>query len=1194
MKRLGTSELLCMLLLVICTGAFCAADVLSEPKNADFFISPDGDDNNPGTRDKPFATLNRARDAIRKISSGEKNRDIRVLLRGGEYFLDETVVFSLKDSASKGHTITYAAFPGEKPVFHSGIPVTGWRKLEDVPADLPAVARKHIYVAPIPRSLERFYTLYDGSERLPRARGHGFRQTNKWKGYHVPDQNTMTFPEGVIKDGSNVRDWEIVVITAGSWSMDVLPIETIDLQKNTLRTGLKASYALSPPPKELFEETAWFENTLFGLDEPGEWVLDTAQGLIYLWPIDGEPCNNIIAPSLTEFIRVEGDIDYAGPVDQPVRGLVFDGLTFTHADRYTWKENGTGYGLQHDWEAFDRPSAMIRLRGAEECAVANCQFTNSGATAIRLDLHSQDNRIIGNKINHLGGAGIVLAGYGPGVKDVNRNNQVVGNQIHNIGEIFWHSPGIFAWQSGANLIANNLIHNTPYTGIVVSGRITWSREKQEECSQTIRWKEVEKIIGVQGIDYNGWPDWETREQFLHGRNNLIVRNELHNVMEVLSDGNAIYVSGAGKGNIVRENYVHDCPSRFIVQAIRCDDDQHETIIDRNIISKIGGWSEYIIIKGRNYITGNIMASPLNAPKRGMLVLKPDDPGGTDGSIVAGNIFYANRANDIIYGELFDRQNKRKGLLANCRADKNVYFNTKQRNWAKAHLKVQQARGRELNSISEDPAFVGISEGQFGYRENSPVTDLGITPIDISLIGLPNSKEDTACRQQVPDRPNIIFIFADDVGWGDLSCYGNPDAKTTALDQLASEGTLFTHFYVPGSVCSPSRVGIMTGQYPARHRVFGHYFTPALNSRRNMPNELDSNVFTLTDMLQSGGYVTGHFGKWHLGYHDPSPHSEYGIDVYQTNKHSNVPGKDILDFGSPEARPVSSKRIIDASLDFIREHHDKPFYANVWLFDTHATLNPSKEQLAEFERFAPESKGVDFYGIQQVYLSTLVEMDRQIGRLLKELDKMGLSENTLVIFSSDNGPEDYAVRNSSHSGAGKAGPFRGRKRSLYEGGIRVPFILRWPGHVPAGVINETTALNGVDFMATFSALTDISLPQNSDTDGVDMLDAWLGDQSQRKQPMFWEWRQGIFGHPLHHSPMIAVRKGKYKLLLNPDRSRVELYNVVSDPSELQNLTISEPDRTSQMTQLALDWYKTLPPGPVVPGAGSVRWKWPDNN
>lgn len=447
------------------------------------------------------------------------------------------------------------------------------------------------------------------------------------------------------------------------------------------------------------------------------------------------------------------------------------------------------------------------------------------------------------------------------------------------------------------------------------------------------------------------------------------------------------------------------------------------------------------------------------------------------------------------------------------------------------------------------------------------------------------------KTYTPQKPNIVFIFADDVGWGDLSCYGNDRMKTPALDQLAAEGTLYTQFYVPGPVCSPTRVGIMTGHYPARHRVFGHFGPPALNERRDMPNYLDPEVFTLTDMLRNCGYVTAHFGKWHLGMRNPPSPSEYGIDVYRTNKDSNVPGKAPMDISSAEARPVSTNRILDETLDFIRTHRDKPFYVNAWLFDTHATLNPSEKQLAQFERYSPQKKGVEYRGIEQVYFATLAEMDRQIGYFVNELDAMGLADNTLIIFSSDNGPEDYQISAASHSGAGSSGPFRGRKRSLYEGGIRVPFILRWPGHVPAGSVNDTTVINGVDFIPTLAALTGCPEPANFVPDGENMLPAWLGGDMPRTQPLFWEWRYDVFGHTLNRSPMIAVRGGDYKLLFNPDGSRVELYDVVADPSELQNLAETEPERTKEMMALAREWYATLPEGKTNRHAGRNDWKWP---
>ncbi len=444
----------------------------------------------------------------------------------------------------------------------------------------------------------------------------------------------------------------------------------------------------------------------------------------------------------------------------------------------------------------------------------------------------------------------------------------------------------------------------------------------------------------------------------------------------------------------------------------------------------------------------------------------------------------------------------------------------------------------------------------------------------------------ASPQPAAKRPNIIFLFADDLGWGDLSCYGNRRVKTPALDKLASDGTLFTQFYVAGSVCSPSRTAIMTGHYPARHRVFGHFARDAVNERRGMPNALDPKVPTLTDALQEAGYATGHFGKWHLGTLSPG---EYGIDVFRTNTACNMPGKDPVDIWSPKARPTCTKDILDSALEFVQSADGKPFYANIWFSDVHATLNPSKEQLKKTERYHP--KGVDFHGVDQVYYAALIEMDRQIGLFLDKLDRLGLRENTLVIFSSDNGPEDFQISNAAHSGVGRTGPFRGRKRSIYEGGIRVPFILRWPGRVPQGRVNDATVVNGVDFVPTLCRIAGASSSSFSDLDGEDVSDVWLGATRRRERACFWEWRYRVYGHPLNQPPRLAVRDGDYKLLMNPDRSRVELYDIVRDPSELQNLATTRPDVTERLSKRLLDWNAMLPGSPVESVAGTSHWRWP---
>lgn len=469
---------------------------------------------------------------------------------------------------------------------------------------------------------------------------------------------------------------------------------------------------------------------------------------------------------------------------------------------------------------------------------------------------------------------------------------------------------------------------------------------------------------------------------------------------------------------------------------------------------------------------------------------------------------------------------------------------------------------------------------------------GIMILFLSLISCKTS------AQKENPQPNIIFIFADDLGWGDLSSYGGNRIKTPHLDKLASEGTLFTQFYVPASVCSPSRSGIMTGQYPSRNRVFGH-FAPAMNKKREMPDALNADLITLTDILKKSGYQTAHFGKWHMGNVSPS---EYGVDTFATNKHSNLSNEKKLLGWEPKYRHKATQLVLNTTLNYIKKNkdNDKPFYINTWLFDVHGTLLPSEEQLNAVKKFQPEynpgiieKPNMRFYGAEQVYLAALKNMDTAIGEFLKQLDKLGLSENTLIIFSSDNGPEDYQIKNASHSGVGSAGPFRGRKRSIYEGGIRVPFILRWPGKVPANKVNNESVVNGVDFIPTISSIAGAELPKKlQKQDGENMADVWLGKDRKREEPLFWEWRYNVFGHILNRSPMIAMRDGDFKILINPDGSRLEVYNIVKDPSELYNLSITQPKLAGKLKQKALAWYKGIPQSPWRNKAGKNDWNWPE--
>jgi parallel beta-helix repeat protein len=707
------------LLLIAATGDTFAIKKLST--EADFYVSPNGNDSAAGTKDQPFATLTRARDAVRKLKA-TSGKNITVQIRGGTYRLTETVVFSIEDSAREKQRITYEATPGEKPVFSSGVPVTGWKK-----------EGGKLWSAPLPEGLGAIKALYDGDKRLTRARGPGFKPTTKGgKGnlWHNDDQYLLHYPEGALRSWSNLSDAELLIIPSAPWTMNLLPLASVVEDKKIARTAARGTYALNQPRFGKYEATAWIENMAEFIDEPGEWAVDTERKRIYLQPQGTEPSSNILAPALIEMVRIEGKIDYEGPKDEPIRGIVIRGLTFTHADRYTRTDDRVGWGIQHDWEMFDEPTAMLRLRGAENCRIENCTFTNGGASGLRLDLHCQQNHVYGNTFSHLGGVGILLCGYGPGTKDVNKENVVSQNHIHHIGRDYWHSPAIFVWQSGENQISNNLIHNTGYTGIVVSGRIIYDPKGIGECSRTVRWDEIEKATGKRT---NPGP-WEKREPFLHGRKNIIERNEIRDVMEIMSDGNGIYISGTGTGNLVRNNFIHNCSSKHFAEGIRCDDDQYDTVIAGNVLWRLGGMATYVTLKGRNEVTGNIFAEPLNPPRRGMLSLEFIKGQKVDGTRIERNIFYSTRKGDNVvyqgrsyYGTTI--------LLKDAETDRNLYWNTADPEWGKRHLEAEQTQGSEKNSISADPLFTDPAKGDFSLKPGSPALKLGFQAIDMSKIGL---------------------------------------------------------------------------------------------------------------------------------------------------------------------------------------------------------------------------------------------------------------------------------------------------------------------------------------------------------------------------------------------------------------------------------------------------------------------------
>jgi len=447
------------------------------------------------------------------------------------------------------------------------------------------------------------------------------------------------------------------------------------------------------------------------------------------------------------------------------------------------------------------------------------------------------------------------------------------------------------------------------------------------------------------------------------------------------------------------------------------------------------------------------------------------------------------------------------------------------------------------------------------------------------------------------KPNVIFILTDDLGWGDPRSFGHPYMKTPNLDRLANEGTRFTGFYVNSPVCSPSRAAFMTGRFPARLAIHGHFAKHEQNAARRMPDFMDPSVPTVTRMLGQAGYATGHFGKWHLGSGQGSPDpGRYGIDDHLTCNSSGPQLKDSGFFDTVDEkktkgyfRAFSTDAMVHEAIRFITANRNRPFYVNIWTLVPHATLKPTPEELAVYKDLKANKDDFgsymrtytggakDLVSQMKVYCAAVTGMDKAIGRLLDKLDELGLAGDTLVFFASDNGPEDYHVGNAKNAGAGSPGPFRGRKRSIYEGGVRTSCIARWPGRVSAGRVDEESVMTGVDWLPTACAIAGVDASKVT-CDGEDVSGMLLGRPRRRTKPIMWEWRFGVSGEPrepTYRPPALAIRDGKWKLLVNPDGSRKELYDIPADPQEREDLAGRHPEVAERLSKRVLAWRKTLP-------------------
>lgn len=397
----------------------------------------------------------------------------------------------------------------------------------------------------------------------------------------------------------------------------------------------------------------------------------------------------------------------------------------------------------------------------------------------------------------------------------------------------------------------------------------------------------------------------------------------------------------------------------------------------------------------------------------------------------------------------------------------------------------------------------------------------------------------------------MLFLADDLGHGDLACYGHPLIKTPHLDEFARQGVRLTQCYSGSAVCSPSRSALLTGRTPHRNGVYTWIAEGA-------PVHLRTSELALPKLLKQAGYATCHVGKWHLNglFNDPRQPQpgDHGYDWWLATQNNAAPShenpRNFARNGEPvgELQGYSAPLIVAEARRWLTEHRDpnRPFYLAVWAHEPHYPIKSDPQ----FKALYPDLKD----DVQREHHANVTQLDHAFGDLMRALRELELEDNTFVYFTSDNGPEGDGV---TSPGRGSTGGLRGRKRDMHEGGIRVPGIVRWPKRVPAGTTASVPVI-GSDFFTTALAVAGVAPPADRVLDGVDVREVLTGQANSvvRPQPLFWR---------LHMAPnaKMAMRVDDWKILANAELTEFELYHLRNDPTESTDLRDKEPARFNEL-------------------------------
>jgi len=442
--------------------------------------------------------------------------------------------------------------------------------------------------------------------------------------------------------------------------------------------------------------------------------------------------------------------------------------------------------------------------------------------------------------------------------------------------------------------------------------------------------------------------------------------------------------------------------------------------------------------------------------------------------------------------------------------------------------------------------------------------LGLTAASLIVPGCTNAGRSTRSSNK---EPNFVFIFIDDMGWKDLTCFGSNYYHTPRIDNLADQGVKFTSAYSNAPNCAPTRACLISGQYSPRHGIYtvGSPERGPANMRKLIPTpnatNLDTKVVTIADALKTAGYTSACIGKWHLGNKEPYRPQDRGFDVVVGRTHGGHFDKQ---------RNYLTDTLTDKALEFITASKDKPFFLYLSHHAVHTPIQAKKELIEKYKK-----KTGDEIHNNPKYAAMIESVDQSVGKVLDKLDELALAENTVVFFYSDNG---------GYGNATSMAPLRGSKGMLYEGGIRVPLLVRWPGVTKPRTKCDVPVI-GIDFYPTMLQIADQRKPPNHILDGKSILPLLKGAENLKRKAIFWHFPAYLEPYnekqkPWRTTPAGAVRAGDWKLIEFFEDDKIELYNLKNDIGEKNNLVETNPKKAKELHDLLINWRdKTKAPVPT---------------